>query len=87
MVEIERPSVCTASGHQGARQAVIPAFPLAPTFASFLLVQCANPRTQVYLRALNKLKAMEAVRDLSLGPRVSAQAVKAHTGFEPVPPP
>ncbi len=43
--------------------------------------------TQVYLRALNKSKAMEAVRDLSWGLGFSELAVKAHTGFEPVPPP
>jgi integrase len=52
--------------------------------------------TQVYLRALNRSKAMEAVRDLSwTTPSVfSSQAQKqawmqeeAHTGFEPVPPP
>jgi integrase len=52
--------------------------------------------TQVYLRALNRSKAMEAVRDLSwTTPSVfpsqdSEQAwmqEKAHTGFEPVPPP
>jgi len=43
--------------------------------------------TQVYLRALNKSKAMEAVRDLSWGLGFEEFAVKAHTGFEPVPPP
>jgi integrase len=43
--------------------------------------------TQVYLRALNRSKAMEAVRDLSWGLGFEAEAVKAHTGFEPVPPP
>jgi integrase len=43
--------------------------------------------TQVYLRALNKSQAMEAVRDLSWGLGFKAEAVKAHTGFEPVPPP
>jgi site-specific recombinase XerD len=43
--------------------------------------------TQVYLRALNRSKAMEAVRDLSWGPGLQPLAVKAHTGFEPVPPP
>ena len=52
--------------------------------------------TRVYLRALNRFKAMEAVRDLSWAtPSVfssqdSEQAwmqEKAHTGFEPVPPP
>jgi integrase len=43
--------------------------------------------TQVYLRALNRSKAMEAVRDLSWGLGFQSQAVKAHTGFEPVPPP
>ena len=43
--------------------------------------------TQVYLRALNKTKAMEAVRDLSWGSGFQSKGVKAHTGFEPVPPP
>jgi len=43
--------------------------------------------TQVYLRALNRSKAMEAVRDLSFGLGLQPGLVKAHTGFEPVPPP
>ena len=43
--------------------------------------------TQVYLRALNKSKAMEAVRDLRWGSGFVENALKAHTGFEPVPPP
>jgi hypothetical protein len=43
--------------------------------------------TQVYLRALDRSKAMEAVRDLSWGPGFSSNREKAHTGFEPVPPP
>jgi integrase len=43
--------------------------------------------TQVYLRALNRSKAMEAVRDLSWGLGLQPEVVKAHTGFEPVPPP
>jgi len=43
--------------------------------------------TQVYLRALNKSKAMDPVRDLSWGLGFKELAVKAHTGFEPVPPP
>jgi len=43
--------------------------------------------TQVYLKALNRSKAMEAVRDLQWGSRFLENAVKAHTGFEPVPPP
>jgi len=43
--------------------------------------------TQVYLRALNRSKAMEAVRDLSWGLGFQPQAVEAHTGFEPVLPP
>jgi site-specific recombinase XerD len=43
--------------------------------------------TQVYLRALNRSKAMEAVRDLSWGLGFQPKAVEAHTGFEPVLPP
>jgi hypothetical protein len=43
--------------------------------------------TQVYLRALNRSKAMEAVRDLLWALGFQPKAVKAHTGFEPVPPP
>jgi len=43
--------------------------------------------TQHYLRALNKSKAMEAVRDLRWGSGFVENALKAHTGFEPVPPP
>ena len=43
--------------------------------------------TQVYLRALNRSKAMEAVRDLSWGLRFQPDAEEAHTGFEPVLPP
>ena len=38
--------------------------------------------TMVYLRRMNRAKAMESVRDLSFG--FSPRAVKAHTGFEPV---
>ncbi len=43
--------------------------------------------TQVYLRALNKTKAMEPVRDLSWGLGLQPHAEEAHTGFEPVLPP
>lgn len=43
--------------------------------------------TQVYLRALNRSKVMEAVRDLSWGSGFQSKGIKAHTGFEPVPPP
>ena len=43
--------------------------------------------TQVYLRALNRSKAMEAVRDLSWGLGFQPNAEEAHTGFEPVLPP
>jgi integrase len=43
--------------------------------------------TQVYLRALNRSRAMEAVRDLSWGSGFQSSREKAHTGFEPVPPP
>ncbi len=40
--------------------------------------------TQVYLKALNRSKAMEAVRDLRWGSGFVENALKAHTGFEPV---
>jgi len=43
--------------------------------------------TDVYLRALNRTDAMEAVRDLSWSPGLPSLVGKAHTGFEPVPPP
>jgi integrase/recombinase XerD len=43
--------------------------------------------TQVYLRALNRSKAMEAVRDLSWGLGFQEEEEEAHTGFEPVLPP
>ena len=43
--------------------------------------------TQVYLRALNRSKAMEAVRDLTWHSAFREEVGKAHTGFEPVPPP
>jgi integrase/recombinase XerD len=44
--------------------------------------------TEVYLRAFERTKAMEAVRDLSWsGLRFQSYRGKAHTGFEPVPPP
>jgi integrase len=43
--------------------------------------------TQVYLRALNRSKVMEAVRDLSWGSVFPSLEREAHTGFEPVPPP
>jgi site-specific recombinase XerD len=43
--------------------------------------------TQVYLRALNRSKAMEAVRDLSWGLGLQPSPEEAHTGFEPVLPP
>jgi integrase len=44
--------------------------------------------TLVYLRRKDKAKAMESVRDLSWGVSgFSSQALEAHTGFEPVPPP
>lgn len=52
--------------------------------------------TQVYLRALNRSQVMETVRDLSWStptefvyqaPEAAQLQGKAHTGFEPVPPP
>ena len=43
--------------------------------------------TAVYLRRLNRVKAMERVKDLSWRSVFPPQALEAHTGFEPVPPP
>jgi hypothetical protein len=44
--------------------------------------------TRFTLRALNRSKAMEAVRNLSWSSsRFEANREEAHTGFEPVPPP
>lgn len=44
--------------------------------------------TEIYLRAFNRTQAMEAVRDFSYGVSVFEEdREKAHTGFEPVPPP
>ena len=44
--------------------------------------------TEVYLRASNRDAAMEAVRDLSWNSSgFQSNTEKAHTGFEPVPPP
>ena len=43
--------------------------------------------TQVYLRAMDRSLLMEDVRDLSWGPGFQSNREKAHTGFEPVPPP
>ena len=43
--------------------------------------------TQVYLRALNRSKAMEVVRDFSWDARFQPNVEEAHTGFEPVLPP
>jgi site-specific recombinase XerD len=39
--------------------------------------------TQIYLRALNRSKAMKAVRDLLWGLGLPSDAEEAHTGFEP----
>jgi site-specific recombinase XerD len=41
----------------------------------------------VYLRRLNRVKAMERMRDLSWRSVFLPEAIEAHTGFEPVPPP
>jgi hypothetical protein len=43
--------------------------------------------TEVYLRALNRSKAMEVVRDFSWDLRFQPEPEEAHTGFEPVLPP
>lgn len=40
--------------------------------------------TQIYLRRLNRERAMERVRDLSWGVPFEALAGEARTGFEPV---
>ena len=43
--------------------------------------------TQVFLRGMERSHLMEDVRDLSWGPGFQSNTEKAHTGFEPVPPP
>jgi hypothetical protein len=43
-----------------------------------------NALTQVYLRALNRSKATEAVRDLPWGVELEPEVEEAHTGVEPV---
>jgi integrase/recombinase XerD len=43
--------------------------------------------TAVYLRRLDRVRAMERVRDLSWPSVFPSQVAEAHTGFEPVPPP
>ena len=49
------------------------------------LLRCSRvDTTQVYLRALDRSQAMEAVRDLSWGSGFQSNREKAHTGFEPV---
>ncbi len=40
--------------------------------------------TQIHLRRLDSLKAMERVRDLSRGSRFEAIPVEARSGFEPL---
>ena len=40
--------------------------------------------TQIYLRRLDRERAMERVRDLSWGAPFGAISAKARTGFEPV---
>jgi hypothetical protein len=40
--------------------------------------------TQIYLRRLDRERAMERVRDLSWGSAFASIAVEARTGFEPV---
>jgi integrase len=69
-------AVAFLTGHPGAIESL-----------QALLNHSRIDTTQVYLRALNKSKAMEVVRDFSWGSRFQSNAVEAHTGFEPVPPP
>ena len=40
--------------------------------------------TQIYLRRLDRERAMERVRDLSWGSPFASIAAEARTGFEPV---
>jgi hypothetical protein len=40
--------------------------------------------TEIYLRRLDRKRAMERVRDLSWGSLFAAKGLKARTGFEPV---
>jgi integrase len=70
-------AVAFLTGHPGAIESL-----------QALLGHSRIDTTQVYLRALSRSKAMEAVRDLSWSSsRFEPNRVEAHTGFEPVPPP
>ena len=69
-------SVAFLTGHPGAIESL-----------QALLNHSRIDTTQVYLRSFNLSKATEAVRDLSWGSGFQSKGAKAHTGFEPVPPP
>jgi integrase len=69
-------AVAFLSSHEGAIEAL-----------QALMKHARIDTTQVYLRAFNRTKAMESVRDLSWGLGLSPDAEEAHTGFEPVLPP
>jgi integrase len=69
-------AVAFLSSHEGAIEAL-----------QALMNHSRIDTTQVYLRALNKSRAMEAVRDLSWGLGFQPEVQEAHTGFEPVLPP
>jgi integrase len=69
-------AVAFLTGHPGAIESL-----------QALLNHSRIDTTQVYLRPLNRSKAMEPVRDLSWGLGFEAEAEEAHTGFEPVLPP
>jgi len=87
----EREDVGVRATTHALRRAFAVAFltshPAAIESLQALLNHSRIDTTQVYLRALNRSKAMEAVRDLSWGPGLPPQAEEAHTGFEPVLPP
>jgi hypothetical protein len=72
----ERFAVAFLESHEGAVEAL-----------QALMNHSRIDTTQVYLRALNRSKAIEAVRDLSWGLGLQPDEEEAHTGFEPVLPP
>ena len=69
-------AVAFLSSHEGAIEAL-----------QALMKHARIDTTQVYLRAMDRSLLMEDVRDLTWGSGFQSNREKAHTGFEPVPPP